>query len=166
MIHSSSPFFEDLLFTSSDTSIIALNQGKRQKQMDEKEVKAHEDLIMKEALQRIIAENQDLAKSQDSAKVVISRPPYPNSSKIKTLPRNPLDSKILKWKSDQKTHVLTLLKSSGEVKHISRENALGMSVEDLQDLLELTLCRDENDEDSMNFELQFKGQVKELLMRQ
>ena len=68
--------------------------------------------------------------------------------------------------SDQKTHVLTLLRFNGEVKHISRNQALGLSAEDLQDLLELTLCRDENDEDSMNFELQFKGQVRELLMRQ
>ncbi|KAJ0615331.1 hypothetical protein HanIR_Chr02g0072911 [Helianthus annuus] len=134
--------------------------------MDEEANKAQEDFIMKEALKRMTAENPDLAKSQDPAKAVITRPPSPNSLKIKTLPRNPLDSKTLKWKSDQKTHILTLLKSSGEVKHISRENALSLRVEDLQDLLELQLCRDENDEDSMNFELQFKGQVKELLMRQ
>ncbi|MFS7930588.1 hypothetical protein Hanom_Chr04g00346021 [Helianthus anomalus] len=86
---------------------------------------------MKEALQRMIAENPDSTKSQDPAKRVISRPPSPNSSKIKTLPRNPLSSKILKWKFDQKTHVLTLLKSSGKIEHISRENALGLSVEDL-----------------------------------
>ncbi|MFS7913833.1 hypothetical protein Hanom_Chr02g00146371 [Helianthus anomalus] len=96
----------------------------------------------------------------------MSRPSSPNSSQIKTLPRNPPDSKILKWKSDQMTHVLTLLKSSGEVKHITREDALGLSVADLQDLFELQLCRDEDDEDSLNFELQFEGQVREMLMRQ
>ncbi|MFS7943335.1 hypothetical protein Hanom_Chr06g00499141 [Helianthus anomalus] len=114
----------------------------------------------------MIVENLDSAKLQEIAKRVMSRPPSPNTSKIKALPRNPLNSKILKWKSDQKTHVLTLLKSSGEVKHISREDALGLSVADLQDLLELQLCRDKDDEDSLNFELQFKGQVREMLMRQ
>ncbi|MFS7936317.1 hypothetical protein Hanom_Chr05g00414131 [Helianthus anomalus] len=101
----------------------------------------------------MLVENPNSIKLQDLAKRVMSRPPSPNSSKIKTLPRNPHDSKILKWKSGQKTHVLTLLKFSGEVKHISKENSLGLGVEDLQDLLELPLYRDEVDEDSMNFEL-------------
>ncbi|MFS7961967.1 hypothetical protein Hanom_Chr08g00721151 [Helianthus anomalus] len=61
--------------------------------------------------------------------------------------------KILKWMSDQKTHVLTLIRFDGEVKKISREQALGLSVEDMQDLLELTLCRDEDDTASLDFEL-------------
>ncbi|MFS7916714.1 hypothetical protein Hanom_Chr03g00180581 [Helianthus anomalus] len=153
------------LFTSSDTSIIALDHRKEQKQMEEEE-KAQEADIMKMALQRMIEENTDSEKPQDLAKRVITRPPSPNSSKIKALPRNPLNSKILKWKSDQKTHALTLLKSSGEVKHISRENALGLCVADLQDLLKLQLCRDEDDEDSLNSELQFKWQTREMPMRQ
>ena len=66
--------------------------------------------------------------------------------------------------SDQKTHVLTLVKSNGEVKYISRKEALGLSVEDLQDLLELSLCRDENDQSAKEFEAEFKEQAKALLM--
>ncbi|MFS7937499.1 hypothetical protein Hanom_Chr05g00428281 [Helianthus anomalus] len=97
----------------------------------------------------------------------MSRSSSPNSSQNKTLPRNPPDSKILKWKSDQKTHVLTLLKSSGEVMHLTREDALGLGVADLQDLFDFQLCRDDDDdEDSLNFELQFKGQISEKLVRQ
>ena len=67
--------------------------------------------------------------------------------------------------SDQKTHVLTLLRFNGEVKHISRNQALGLSAEDLQDLLELTLCRDEDDTSSKDFEEEFKRKAKELLMK-
>ena len=95
---------------------------------------------------------------------VFSRPTSPNSSKNKSLPRNPLGLKILKWTSDQKTHVLTLVRSNGEVKYISRKEALGLSVEDLQDLLELSLCRDEDDQSAKNFEAEFKEQAKALLM--
>ena len=51
------------------------------------------------------------------------------------------------------------------MKYISRKQALGLGVEDLQDLLELTLCRDDGDTSSQDFELQFKEQVRELLMR-
>ncbi|MFS7993784.1 hypothetical protein Hanom_Chr12g01098181 [Helianthus anomalus] len=120
---------------------------------------------MKEDLKRMITENPELAKAQSTAQPVITRPQSLNSSSNKNLPRNPLDSKILKWKSDKQTHVLALIKSSGEVKKISREQALGLSVEDLQDFLDLTLCRDEDDTNSLDFELQFKGQVRELLMR-
>ena len=52
------------------------------------------------------------------------------------------------------------------MKIISREQALGLSLEDLQDLLDLPLSRDDEDTDALNFELQFKGQIRELLMRQ
>ena len=60
---------------------------------------------------------------------------------------------------------MTLVRTNGEVKYISRKEALGLSVEDLQDLLELTLCRDEDDLSSKEFEAEFKRQAKELLMR-
>ncbi|MFS7954385.1 hypothetical protein Hanom_Chr07g00629651 [Helianthus anomalus] len=90
----------------------------------------------------------------------MSRHPSPNSSQIKSHLRNPLDSKILKWKSNKKIHVLTLLKSNGSVEHISREDALGLNAADLLDVLDLQLCRDEDDEYSLNFELQFKGKVR------
>ena len=66
--------------------------------------------------------------------------------------------------SDQKTHVLTLFRSNGEVKHISRKEALGLSVQDLQDLLELSLCRDVDDQSAIEFEAEFKEQAKALLM--
>ena len=51
------------------------------------------------------------------------------------------------------------------MRHISRNQALGLSVEDLQDLLELTLCRDEADLSSKEFEEEFKRKAKELLMK-
>ena len=107
-----------------------------------------------------------VSEAHDTALHFFSRPNTLSSSVNKPLPRNPFGFKILKWLSDQKTHVLILIRTNGEVRHISRNQALGLSVEDLQDLLELTLCRDEDDTDSLDFELQFKGQVRELLMRQ
>ena len=58
----------------------------------------------------------------------------------------------------------SLVRTNGEVKYISRKEALGLSVEDLQDLLELTLCRDEDDLSSKEFEAEFKDQAKALLM--
>ncbi|MFS7998289.1 hypothetical protein Hanom_Chr12g01151911 [Helianthus anomalus] len=153
------------LFTSSNTSIIALNQRKRQKQIDEEDAEREAD-IMKVAIKQMIEENPDSAKLQEIAKRFMSRPPSPNSHQIKCIPRNPLNSKILKCKSAKKTHALTLLKSNGKVEHISREDALGPSAADLLDILDLQLCRDEDDEDSLNFEVQFKGQVREKLMRE
>ncbi|MFS7946987.1 hypothetical protein Hanom_Chr06g00542721 [Helianthus anomalus] len=120
------------LFTSSDTSIIALNQIKRQKHIDEEDAGREPD-IMKVAIKKMVEENPDSAKLQEIAKRFMSRPP-PNSHQIKSIPRNPLNSKILKWKSDKKTHVLTLLKFNGRVEHISREDALGLNAADLLDL--------------------------------
>ena len=70
------------------------------------------------------------------------------------------------WKSDKRTHELTLIKSDGSVEKISRENALGLNPVDLQDLFNLQLDRDEDDTDSLDFELQFKGQIWEMLMRE
>ena len=61
---------------------------------------------------------------------------------------------------------MTFLRSGGEVEKISRKQALGLSLEDLQDLLDLPLSRDDEDTDALDFELQFKGQIRELLMRQ
>ena len=96
----------------------------------------------------------------------MNRPASPNTSTNKHLPRNPPGSKIQKWETDKQTCVLTLLRSGGEVEKISREQALGLSLEDLQDLLDLPLSRDDEDTDALDFELQFKGQIRELLMRQ
>ncbi|MFS7935120.1 hypothetical protein Hanom_Chr05g00399751 [Helianthus anomalus] len=68
------------LFTSSDTSTIALNQRKKQKQMDEEEQeRAQQDDIMKVALQQMLVENLDSTRLLDLAKRVMSRPPSPNS---------------------------------------------------------------------------------------
>ncbi|MFS8007817.1 hypothetical protein Hanom_Chr14g01265441 [Helianthus anomalus] len=147
--------------TTTAPSAIVVYQRKKQKQMN-KEEEAQEELeFLKLVVKQMLVENPESTKLQEIAKGFMIRPSSPNTSQNKTLPRNPPDSKILKWKSDQKTHVLTLLKSSGEVKHITREDALGLGVADLQELLELQLCRDEDDEDSMNFELQFKGQIRD-----
>ncbi|MFS7953595.1 hypothetical protein Hanom_Chr07g00620581 [Helianthus anomalus] len=62
----------------------------------------------------------------------MNRPASPNTSANKHLPRNPPGSKIQKWATDKQSCVLTLLRSGGEVKIISREQALGLSLEDLQ----------------------------------
>ncbi|KAJ0433265.1 hypothetical protein HanIR_Chr17g0868341 [Helianthus annuus] len=145
-----------------------LYQTRKQKQMDAetKADKAAGDYVVKIGLKQMIGEKLELTQTTNTAKRVITRPPSPNSPSIKPLPRNPLESKILKWISNKQTRVLTLIKTSGEVKKISRKQALGLGVEDLHDLLDLTLCRDEDDTNSLDFELQFKGQVRELLMRQ
>ncbi|KAJ0466893.1 hypothetical protein HanIR_Chr14g0677181 [Helianthus annuus] len=99
-----------------------------------------QELIEQETAEDIAAADkviEEAFKRMSESLHVFSRPSSLNSSENKSLPRNPLGLKILKWMSDQKTHVLTLVKANGEVKYISRKEALGLSVEDLQDLLEL-----------------------------
>ncbi len=59
-----------------------------------------------------------------------------------------------------------MVRADGEVKKFTREQALGLRLEDLQDRLDLPLSRDEDDTDALTFELQFKGQIRELLLRQ
>ncbi|XP_035832012.1 triadin-like [Helianthus annuus] len=104
-------------------------QRKRQKQTDAKEAK-QEAVYMKEALKRMIEENHpDSAKLQEVAKSLLSWPSSPNSQPIKTLPRNPLNSKILKWKSDKQTHIeshdLELQKQS-KMTESSRQQNVGL----------------------------------------
>ena len=124
---------------------------KRKEKMaaDEKLAKEQEEKLINIGIRQMLAEQSTAQESMN-----------------KSLPSNPSDPKILKWKSDKQTHVLTLLKSDGSVVHISREDALGLKAEDLQSLFDLPLCRDEDDSDAMEFELQFKGQVREFLQRQ
>ncbi|KAJ0480488.1 hypothetical protein HanIR_Chr13g0632251 [Helianthus annuus] len=142
--------------STSKISDIEPDQQKRQEQIEKEtaeDVAAANDVIEKA-----------LKQMSDSLQL-FTRPTSPNSSGNKSLPRNPLGLKVLKWMSDQKTHILTLVRSNGKVKYISRKEALGLSVEDLQDLLELSLCMDEDDSSSKDFEEEFKRQAKELLMR-
>ncbi|MFS7977584.1 hypothetical protein Hanom_Chr10g00905701 [Helianthus anomalus] len=139
--------------------------------MDEEDAK-REAKIMKASIKNHIMFGLDDASLKLQAQLpeimkrLTSRPPSPNSHQINALPEISIELKILKWKSDRKTHVLTLLKSNARVEHMSREDALGLDAADLLYLLELQLCRDEDNEDSMNFELQFKGQIREKLMRE
>ncbi|MFS7919214.1 hypothetical protein Hanom_Chr03g00210141 [Helianthus anomalus] len=146
----------------------AIYKRRSQKQLDAEtiqELMAGDDLV-KEGIQRMIRETLELKQSATTAQPVMNRPASPNTSANKHLPRNPPGSKIQKWETDKQTCILTLLRSGGEVKKISREQALGLSLEDLQDLLDLPLSRDDEDTDALDFELQFKGQIRELLMRQ
>ncbi|KAJ0927106.1 hypothetical protein HanRHA438_Chr04g0178901 [Helianthus annuus] len=122
--------------------------------------------VLKEGLLRTIKEELEQENSTTTAQPVMNRPASPNTSTNKHLPRNPPGSEIQKWATDKQTCVLTLLRSGGEVEKISREQALGLSLEDLQDLLDLPLSRDDEDTYALDFELQFKGQIRELLMRQ
>ena len=116
------------LITSADVSVTELDQRKRQEQNEQETAEdiAAANEIIKKAFKQMSAENSELEKAQSTDQQILTRPQSPNSSVNKTLPRNPLGSKILKWNSDQKTHVLTLLRSNGEVKHISRETALDL----------------------------------------
>ncbi|MFS8015919.1 hypothetical protein Hanom_Chr15g01362361 [Helianthus anomalus] len=126
-----------------------------------------QELIEQETAEDITAPNKVLEeafKRMSDSLHVFSRPSSLNSSANKSLPRNPLGLKILKWMSDQRTHVLTLVRANGEVKYISRKEALGLSVEDMQNLLELSLCRDEDDQSAKKFEVEFKSHAKALLM--
>ncbi|KAJ0588434.1 hypothetical protein HanIR_Chr04g0174611 [Helianthus annuus] len=122
--------------------------------------------IVKKGILLMLKEESELEQSASTAQPVMNRPASPNSSTNKNLPKNPSGSKIQKWKTDKQTHVLTLLRSDGEEKKLTREQALGLSLEDLQDLLDLPLSRDDDDTDALTFELQFKGQIRELLLRQ
>ncbi|MFS8025315.1 hypothetical protein Hanom_Chr16g01473521 [Helianthus anomalus] len=127
-----------------------------------------QELIEQETAEDISAANkviEEAFKRMSESLHVFLRPSSFSSSENKPLPRNPFGFKILKWLSDQKTYVLTLVRTNGEVKHISRSQALGLSAEDLQDLLELSLCRDEDDTSSKEFEEEFKRKAKELLMK-
>ncbi|MFS8007672.1 hypothetical protein Hanom_Chr14g01263831 [Helianthus anomalus] len=146
------------MFISSDVSIHVLNQRKRQQHINEEDEKREAD-IRKEAIktQLLYGLDKDSLKLQvqftETIKRLSSRPQSPSSSQLKILPRNPSDPKILKWKSDKQTHELMLLKSDGRVVKISREDALGLDVNELQNLLNLQLHRDEDDVDSLDFEL-------------
>ncbi|MFS7939122.1 hypothetical protein Hanom_Chr05g00448001 [Helianthus anomalus] len=105
------------------------------------------------------------AKPRETLAKLVSRPQLPNSSSISLIPGKPTDSKILKRKSSSDTHVLTLLISDGSVEKLKMENAYGLDACDLQDLLNLDLERDIDDMISLDIELQFKGQIREMLMR-
>ncbi|KAJ0464703.1 hypothetical protein HanHA300_Chr14g0530271 [Helianthus annuus] len=122
--------------------------------------------LVKEGIMLMMKEESELEQSASTAQPVMNRPASPNTSTNKNLPRNPPGSKVLKWKTDKQTHVLTVFKSSGEMKKLTREQALGQSLKDLQDLLDLPLRRDDDDTYALTFELQLKGQIRELLMRQ
>ncbi|MFS7962552.1 hypothetical protein Hanom_Chr08g00728001 [Helianthus anomalus] len=138
---------------SSDLPTNALNQLKRQKQTDEED--EHLDDVA----------NQLTAQLAKTIKRLASRPHSPNSSQITLVPRKPSDPKIPKWNSSSDTHVLTLLRSDGNFERIIRKDAYGLSADDLQELLNLQLERDEEDTYYLDFELQFKGQILEMLMR-
>ncbi|MFS7995170.1 hypothetical protein Hanom_Chr12g01114851 [Helianthus anomalus] len=133
---------------------------------DEKRYAKHR----KEAIRNQLQFGVDDVSHQLAAQIVVaikqlaSRPQSPKSSQINLILRKLSDQKILKWKSDKDTHVLTLLRSDGNVEKLSRKVAYGLNAGDLQDLLNLQLIRDEEDIDSLDFELQFKGQIRELLM--
>ena len=61
---------------------------------------------------------------------------------------------------------MTLIRSDGSVEEIKMDSAYNLNAYDLQDLLDLELERDdEEDMFSLDFELQFKGQIREMLMR-
>ena len=87
--------------------------------------------IVKKGILLMLKEESELEQSASTAQPVMNRPASPNTSSNKNLPRNPPGSKVLKWKTDKQTHVLTVFKSSGKVKKLTREQALGLSLEDL-----------------------------------
>ncbi|MFS7906082.1 hypothetical protein Hanom_Chr01g00055161 [Helianthus anomalus] len=152
------------LFSSSDVSISVLNQRKIQQVIDEEDEKRDAE-FRKEAIKNQLQHGLNEASLQLQAQFaktiqrLASIPLSPNSSQIKLLPGNPSDPKILMWKSDKDTHVLTLLRSNGSVEKLTRDDALGLNASDLQDLMKLQLQRDEDDTDSMDVELQFKGKI-------
>ena len=107
-----------------------------------KKTKSHADLALEEYIQALNQkkEHQIDATSSDckdpptiTATPLSSKPSSPNSSQIKLLPRNQLNSKVLKWISDKQTHVLTLL--NGKVEYVSMKDSLGLGAADLQDLM-------------------------------
>ena len=121
------------------------------------------------ALSPKIGTPKNLLSSSDLSESIanlVSRPQSPNSSSIILCPRKPTDPKIVKWKSCSNTQVLTLIRSNGSVEEIKMDSAYNLNAYDLQDLLDLQLERDdEEDMFSLDFELQFKGQIREMLMR-
>jgi hypothetical protein len=156
-------FTLDSLLDTSDLSIAARRQFKKQKEMSEEEQKKFADTFVKEGLLNQIRYFSD--PTSERLREIIGRPPSPNSSKIKMHPSHSIDSKILKWKSNKDTHELTLLRSDGKIQKLSMDDAHGLCAEDLQTLLNLELERDAEDLFSLSFELQLKGQIRESLMR-
>ncbi|MFS7994270.1 hypothetical protein Hanom_Chr12g01103881 [Helianthus anomalus] len=129
--------------SSSALSTTALNQLKRQRETDKEDEKKFEE-IRKEGIRCQIVFQMDDAANQlstqlaETIKQLASRPHSPNSSQITLVPRKPpSDPKIIKWKSSPDTHILTLLRSDGNVERITRKDAYGLNADDLQDHLNL-----------------------------
>ncbi|MFS7906081.1 hypothetical protein Hanom_Chr01g00055151 [Helianthus anomalus] len=124
------------LFSSSDVSISVLNQRKIQQLIDEEDEKRDAE-FRKEAIKNQLqyglneASLQLQAQFAETIQRLASIPLSPNSSQIKLPPGNPSDPKILKWKSDKDTHVLTLLRSNGSVEKLTKDDALGLNASDL-----------------------------------
>ena len=132
------------LVSTSDINTGAIKHLKRHREMvaadTEESAKESYDIYRKEGLRNQILSHSDPVS--DKLREMIGRPPSPNSSSIKLQPRKPSDSKILKWKCNKVTHELTLLRSDGDVQHISMNDAYGLNDKDLEDLLSLELERD------------------------
>ncbi|KAJ0898023.1 hypothetical protein HanRHA438_Chr08g0352131 [Helianthus annuus] len=149
----------------------ALNQLKRQKKTHGEDEQRFEE-YRKEAIKCQIEFHMDDAADQltaqltETIKRLASRPQSPNASLISLVPRKPFDPKILKWNSSSNTHILTLLRSNDDVERIKMKDAYGLNACDLQYLFKLQLERDDEENMiSLDFELQFKGQIREMLIR-
>jgi hypothetical protein len=153
----------DSLLETSDLTAAASRQFKKQKEMSEEDQRKFADTFIKEGLFNQIHYFSD--PTTEKLRELIGRPPSPNSSRIKVHLSKSTDSKILKWKVNKDNHELTLLRSDGRVQKISMDDAYSLCAEDHQALLNLDLERDEEDLFALNFELQFKGQIRESLMR-
>ena len=131
--------------------------------MSEDTNKEFEDTFIKEGIQNMI----DYPTNDSSAKLAKDlKQLAPSQTSAITAPsRKPSDPKILKWKVNKDTHELTLLKSDGNATKLSMEDAYGLTAEDFQELLCLELEKDADDLESLNFELQFKGQIREFFLR-
>ena len=154
---------DSLLDTSDLAAAAARRQFKKKKEMSEEDQKKFADTFIKEGLYNQIHFFSD--PTTEKLRELIGRPPSPNSSRIKVHLSKSSDSKILKWKVNKDTHELTLLRSDGEAQKLSMDDAYSLCADDLQTLLNLELERDAEDLYSLNFELQFKGQIRESLMR-
>ena len=153
----------DSLLDTSDLSTAARRQFKKQKEMSEEDQRKFADTFIKEGLFNQVHFFSD--PTTEKLRELIGRPPSPNSSRIKIQLSKSTDSKILKWKVNKDNHELTLLRSDGRVQKISMDDAYSLCAEDHQTLLNLDLERDEEELFALNFELQFKGQIRESLMR-
>ena len=132
--------------------------------MSGEELEEYEDWYVKEGLRnKIKYQLQD--KDRETLSGLAFDHPVSDLRKISLGPRNPAMLEIKKWSRNMHTHDLTLIRASGRTQVIKEDKLLELGEYDLKDILLLELEKDPADLEALHFELDMKGQIKDLLVR-